>query len=97
MLTPTIDTSELLASPSAWLNVLAAALTRGDEEAVQNCQARLQSLGWLVLTPADVERLQSEHEAQKPQEPQERQPEPETTPEASEAPEPPTEPEESPS
>lgn len=87
MLNATIDLAELHAHPSAWFNTLASAIARGDEAAIRDCQARLQALGWLVLSAKDVERLHAEHEAE---EPREQQPEPE-------APEPPAEPEESPS
>lgn len=66
MLKPPIDLSSLQANPAAWLTTMAGAISRGDDAGIRGCQARLIDLGWLVFTPADVERLRSAEAAAEP-------------------------------
>jgi hypothetical protein len=69
MSAPTIDTTELLSSPSTWLSVLAAAAAKGDDVQVLQAQARLREMDWLVLTPPDLTKLREAEMLAESQEP----------------------------
>jgi hypothetical protein len=56
MATQTVDLAGLLASPSAWLNLLADAVARGDHDRAQECLDRLTAMGWIVIPPEGVTR-----------------------------------------
>ena len=55
-----VDTSELLASTSTWLTILAGALARGEDAEARHAQATLRELGWVVLGPADIAAIEAE-------------------------------------
>ena len=55
--TPQLDISSLLESVPFWLTALASAVSKGDEPSQIQCQQALHDLGWVVLSPSQVQAL----------------------------------------
>ena len=57
MTQPRVSLEEVLQSPSLWLSVAADAIAKDDASRLQRAREELHALGYVLLTPGQVESL----------------------------------------